>query len=114
MNTRILAPVLFSFFLACSGSAFAADGKITISAPANDATVTPNDDVEITYEAVLGPNGNHLHLYLDDKRIDVLHQLKGKADVGMIPAGSHKICLTENTASHAPTGVETCINVTSK
>lgn len=114
MKTKILAPVIFSAFLACSGSAFADAGKITISAPANNSTVSQNDDVEITYEAVLGPTGNHLHLYLDDKRIDVLHQLKGKADVGMIPPGSHKICLTENTVSHAPTGVETCINVTSK
>jgi hypothetical protein len=114
MNTRILAPVLFSLFLASSGSAFAAEGKITISAPANGATVGQNDDVEIIYEAVLGPNGDHLHLYLDNKRIDVLHQLKGKADVGLIPTGKHKICLAENTSSHVPTGVETCIDVTSK
>jgi hypothetical protein len=114
MNTKMLVPGFFSFLLACSGSAFAEAGKITISAPANDSTVSQNDDVEITYEAILGPNGDHLHLYLDNKRIDVLHQLKGKADVGMIPAGSHKICLAENTSSHVPTGVETCINVTSK
>jgi hypothetical protein len=114
MNTKMLVPVIFSTLLACSGSAFAAEGKITISAPANDATVGQNDDVEITYEAVLGPNGDHLHLYLDNKRIDVLHQLKGKADVGLIPPGSHKICLAENTSSHVPTGVETCISINSK
>ncbi len=114
MNTRFLAPVLFSLFLSCSGSAFAAAGKITISAPADKATVGQNDDVEITYAATLGPNGDHLHLYLDNKRIDVLHQLNGKADVGLIPLGDHKICLAENTSSHVPTGVETCITVTSK
>jgi hypothetical protein len=114
MSTRILAPVLFSLFLACSGSAFAEAGKITISAPADKATVGQNDDVEITYAATLGPSGDHLHLYLDDKRVDVLHQLKGKADVGLIPPGVHKICLAENTSGHVPTGVESCITVTSK
>jgi hypothetical protein len=114
MNTRILAPAFFSLLLAGSGSAFAEAGKITISAPSDGAMVGQNDDVEITYEAVLGPDGDHLHLYLDNKRIDVLHQLKGKADVGLIPTGKHRICLAENTSSHVPTGLETCIDVTSK
>ncbi len=114
MYPRILAPALLSLFLASAGSAFAEAGSITISAPLDKATVSQNDDVEITYAATLGPNGDHLHLYLDNKRIDVLHQLKGKADVGLIPLGDHKICLAENTSSHVPTGLETCITVTSK
>jgi hypothetical protein len=113
MNTRFLAPVLFSFLLGSAG-AFAADGKVTISSPADGAVVSPKDDVELSYEAIPGPNGDHLHLYLDGKRIDVLHPMKGKAEIGMLDPGKHHICLTVNTSSHAPTGVEKCIDVTSK
>ena len=114
MNRKILAPVFFSFFMASSGSVFAEAGSVTISAPDDGSTITPNDNVEITYAAVFSPNGDHLHLYLDKKRLDVLRQAKGKADVGMIPAGEHRICIEENTKGHVPTGSQACINITSK
>lgn len=133
MNTK----VLFSLFLAMMyGQALAADGKITINTPtlaytgvapppaaggkititppADNAMVSPMAKVSVNYEAMLGPNGDHLHLYVDGKRVDVLRQLKGSAELGALPPGKHKVCLTENTKSHAATGVEACINVTSK
>jgi len=114
MNTRIITPVLISLFLACSGTAYAEAGKITISAPEDGSSVAQNEKVEITYEVKLGPNGDHVHLYLDDKRVDVLRQLKGKAEVGMIPSGKHRICLTENSSGHVPTGPKACIDINSK
>lgn len=114
MNARILTPLVFSVFLASAGSVQAAEGSITIKTPADGATVSQDADTEVAYSATLGPNGDHLHIYLDNKRIDVLHQLEGKADVGYIPPGEHKICIAENTRSHVATGVETCISVTSK
>ncbi|MBI3902790.1 MAG: hypothetical protein HY306_07600 [Nitrosomonadales bacterium] len=113
MDIRILVPLLFAFLLGVT-SAQAAPGKITITSPANNATVSQNDNVELSYEAVPGPDGDHLHLYLDDKRIDVLHPMKGKADVGMLDPGKHRICLSINTRGHVATGVEQCIDVISK
>jgi hypothetical protein len=114
MNGKTLA-LIVSPLLLWSAVALAADGgSVTISSPADGAVVTPDDDVELTYEATKGPNGDHLHLYLDGKRIDVIHAMKGKAEVGMLDPGKHHICLAVNTAAHIATGAEKCIDITSK
>lgn len=113
MNTRLFAPAFFAFLLA-STNALAAPGKVIISSPTNGAMFSTNDKVVLTYEAVPGPDGDHLHLYLDGKRIDIIHQLKGMAEVGMLDPGSHHICLAINTKSHVPTGAEGCVDVTVK
>lgn len=113
MATRILAPVLLALMLG-SAQVYAAGGNITISSPMNGAQVSPHDQVELNYEAVLGPDGDHLHLYLDGKRIDVIRPVKGTASVGMLSPGKHHICLEVNTKAHVSTGVENCIDVTSK
>ncbi len=111
MNSKILT----SLFLALiCGQAFAADGKISISAPANGAMLSAKSKVTVTYDAMLGAEGDHLHLYVDDKRIDVLRQIKGSTEMDALPSGKHHICLTVNTKSHAPTGVESCVDVTSQ
>lgn len=111
MNIKILAPLLLTLFC---GLAYAADGKITISSPANGAMVSAKDMIPVVYDATLGPNGDHLHLYVDGNRVDVLRQLKGSTQLDAMPAGKHHICLSENMKSHAPTGVESCVDVTSK
>lgn len=113
MNTRFLAPAFFAFILG-SGGALAAEGKVTISSPANGATVGQHDNVELSYEAVPGADGDHLHLNLDGQRIDIIRPLKGKASVGTLSPGKHHICLTINNKGHVPTGVEGCVDVTSK
>lgn len=111
MNIKILPPIILA--LVC-GQAFAADGKITINSPANGAMVSAQNKVPVNYEATLGTNGDHLHLYVDDKRIDVLRQIKGSTKLDALPPGKHHICLTVNMKSHAPTGVESCVDVTSQ
>ena len=113
MNSRILVPAFFALLMG-SGSVLAAEGKVTISSPMNGAMVSSHDTVELSYEAVPGPDGDHLHLNLDGKRVDVIHQLKGMAKVGMLDPGKHHICLAVNTKGHVPTGAEACIDVTSK
>jgi hypothetical protein len=112
MQTKIALPTLLLSLL--SVPALADTGKITISSPADNATVSQHSDVAITYEAVLGDDGDHLHLYLDDKRVDVVRALQGTASVGMLPAGKHRICLVVNTKSHVSTGVQGCVDVTSQ
>ena len=98
----------------CSGSVFAAEGKVTISSPENGTAFSQHDDVVLKYEAIPGPDGDHLHLYLDGKRVDVIHQLKGSAKVGMLEIGKHHICLEVNTKGHVPTGAQACVDVISK
>ena len=111
MNFKMLAPLLLTLLW---GQAYAADGSITISSPGNGAMVSSSSKVPVTYAATLGPTGNHLHLNVDGKRVDVLRQIKGSAELDPLSAGKHHICLTENTSSHAPTGVETCVDITAQ
>lgn len=111
MNINRLAPIVLS--LLCT-SAFAADGSISISSPANGAMVSASKKTPVIYEAALGSNGDHLHLYVDGNRVDVLRETKGSAELDALPAGKHHICLTVNTKSHAPTGVESCVDVTAQ
>lgn len=113
MNNKILTPIL-SVFLFGSGMAFAAGGKVTITSPADGAMVGSNDKVKVGYEAIPGPDGDHLHLYVDGKRVDVLHQMKGTAEVGALSPGKHHICLAVNTKGHVPVGAEGCVDVNSK
>ena len=113
MNTKILTSVFVAFLL-LPDAAFSDDGMVTITSPANGARFKPTDSVELMYEALPGTDGDHLHLYLDGKRIDVIHSLKGKASAGMLSPGMHHICLAVNTKGHMPTGAQACIDVTSK
>ena len=105
--TAFLLPLLY-------GQAFAAEAGITVNSPSNGAVVSAQNKVQVNYAATLGPTGDHLHLYVDGKRVDVLRQIQGSAEFDASPAGKHHICLTENMKSHAPTGVEKCVDVTSQ
>ncbi len=111
MNINMLASLLLMLLW---GQAYAADGSITISTPTNGATVSAKNKVPVTYVAILGSTGDHLHLYVDGKRVDVLRPAKGTTELDPLPAGKHHICLSVNTSSHAPTGVETCVDVTAQ
>lgn len=111
MHTRILAPLFFTLLLGAA-SAYAEEGKVTIMSPANGAMVNSHDKIVLQYEAIPGPNGDHLHLNVDGQRQDVIHRLKGTEEVDPLPPGKHHICLAVNTKAHVPTGVEGCIDVT--
>ena len=111
MNIKMLVTLILS--LVC-GVVYAAEGSITILSPAKDAMFSVRNKVPVKYEAVLGPDGNHLHLYVDGKRVDILRQTKGTAELDPLSAGKHHICLTVNTITHAPTGVETCVDVSAQ
>lgn len=110
MHNRILVPLVFASIFGAA-SAFAAEGKVTIS------SVMPKepydkDKITLTYEAETGPTGDHLHLNVDGKRVDVIRPLKGTTTFGPLPSGKHHVCLAVNTAAHVATGVESCVDVT--
>ncbi|MFZ2301346.1 MAG: hypothetical protein WAW10_05695 [Gallionella sp.] len=113
MNNKIMKAAIFSFLLG-SSMAFAVNGKVTISAPADGAMVGSKDSIKLNYEAVPGSDGDHLHLNVDGKRVEVIRQLKGASEVAPLAPGKHQICLVVNTKGHVPTGVEGCVNVTSQ
>jgi hypothetical protein len=113
MKSEILTPVIIAFLLT-SVSADATEGMVTISSPQSESITYQHDNVVLSYKAILGPDGDHLHLNVDGKRMDVIHQLEGNIDIGKLAVGKHHICLAINTKSHVPTGNEGCVDITSK
>ena len=83
MKHNILIPLLLVLAFVSSG-AFAAEGKVVIKS-VSPSSVYANDKITLSYEATPGPEGDHLHLNVDGKRVDVIHQLKGNAVVDPLP-----------------------------
>lgn len=117
MKTRISRFVFAALLSACS-AAFAAEpqpqGSIVILEPADGAIVPTHTPVTIKWHAVWGPDGNHLHLYMDYRMMDIERAADGSDTIRILFAGKHKICLAIETSWHFPTGVRKCIEVTAK
>jgi hypothetical protein len=92
-------------------AALAADASVTISSPRDGAKISPKTEVDVVYEVTLGPNGNHVHLYVDSNDAVVLRALKGSHSVGTLAAGKHEICVKVVTKAHTPIGAQACVNV---
>ena len=95
-------------------AARAADASDTISSPQDRAQIRPKTEVNFTYEIVLGPNGNHAQLYVDNGEPVILRALKGSHSVGTLAPGKHQICLKEVNKAHTPTGSQACVNVSAE
>jgi hypothetical protein len=108
----LLKPLLFICALGLSGAVLAADASVTISSPADGAKVSASAPTKVTYEAVPGPKGDHVHLYVDGGEASVLRQLKGTTTVDTLTAGPHTLCIKIVDKGHTPIGVEKCIKVT--
>lgn len=106
---RTKAIIIAATLFAC-GTAFAAEGQVTITS-VMPKQISSKDKITLEYKATPGPTGDHLHLNVDGKRVDVIRQLSGTATVGPLPDGKHHICLAVNTAGHVATGVEGCVDV---
>lgn len=109
---RILTPLVVLFASAsCIQSALAADASVTITSPANGAKLDRLTLNKINYEIIPGPQGDHVHLYIDGKETAVLRQLKGSYPLDPPAAGSHEICIKVVNKGHTPIGVQQCIKV---
>jgi hypothetical protein len=105
-------------FLLSSGSAVAADmGSLTISSPQNGSIVVANTMLKLTYNVKLGPEGNHLHIYVDDQKPIVVRNVAGcpcTVDLPALSVGKHVILIDEARADHSLTGVKSSIVITAK
>jgi hypothetical protein len=92
-------------------AALAADASVTISSPRDGAKFDPKTEVDVVYEVTLGPNGDHVHLYVDSVEVAILRTLKGSHSVGELAVGLHEICINVVNKAHAPIGAQACVNV---
>ncbi len=114
---KLLAPFSLAALTVFAGAAYAADGSITITSPANGATLQGNALNKLDFNVKLSPNGNHLHIYVDDGNPiidrDIGH-CPCSIDLPKLAPGKHVIAVKEATVSHALTGVESTVTVTSQ
>lgn len=99
-----------SLFVAVS-LAYADVGSVTITTPADGATVTANTEHTLSFEVNPGDNGDHVHVYVDDKE-DILRELKGDYILPELAPGKHTIGIKVVNKNHTPTGAEKSITVT--
>lgn len=90
---------------------FADEGSVTITTPADGATLTANTEHTLSYEVNPGDNGDHVHIYVDDKE-DILRELKGDYILPELAPGKHTIGIKVVNKNHTPTGLEQSITVT--
>ncbi|CAH1190229.1 conserved exported hypothetical protein [Candidatus Nitrotoga sp. BS] len=109
---RTLNLLAISLFLGCYVPVvLAADASVTISSPTDGAKISSKSKIKVSYEVTPGQNGDHVHLYIDEKEAVVLRKLKGTHTVESLDPGKHAICIKIVNKGHTPIGVQACTNV---
>ncbi len=114
--------LLFSLLFGITTIAFAADGSITITSPADGATIKAGTKTELVYEINPGPRGDHLHIYVGDKdgvikagdMGDIVRSFKGSHTLPKLAGGEYTIIIKVVDRGHTPVGIEKTIKVTVK
>lgn len=86
--------------------------KVDISAPADGARLDAKAQIKLDYDITLGADGDHAHLYVDDRRIAMLRQTKGSYMIFPLDPGMREICIKIVNSNHTPIGVARCVKVT--
>ncbi len=119
---KLLNSLLVCFTLvALPSSVFAADaaamGSITITSPVNGAVLQSATGNKLEFNLHLSPNGNHVHIYIDDQSPIVYRDVSRcpcSIDLPQLTLGKHTVAIKEATSSHALTGVESSVTATVK
>ena len=72
---------------------------------------------KLEFNVHLSPDGNHVHIYIDDQRPIIdrdIHNCPCSIDLPNLTPGKHTIAVKEATVSHALTGIEGVTTVTVK
>jgi hypothetical protein len=104
----LLAALLFVPLPALAASA---EASVKITSPADGAKLDAMEQAKLVYEFAPGPRGDHVHIYVDNKEVDILRKLAGSYTLETLAAGAHTICVKVVNKAHVPIGVEKCIKV---
>lgn len=114
MNGKHLSAVLALSLLAAPPAMALGQGKVAITSPADGATLDAMAENRLVYEVDPGPRGDHVHVYVDDKEVGILRQLKGSYLLDAPSPGKHDLCVKVVNKAHVPVGVDKCVQVTVK
>lgn len=114
MRFSSISPCIFAALLSVSVAASAASGKayVKITSPVAGAKLDAMGQTKLVYEAAPGPNGDHVHVYVDNKEVGILRQLAGSYTLETLASGTRNICVKIVNKAHVPIGVEECVKVT--
>ena len=104
-------PALLAACALFASGVMAAEPSVTITAPADGATLDAMEQNRITYDVAPGPKGDHTHLYVDGKEVAILRELKGSRTLGSLAPGKHAICIKVVNKAHTPIDLEKCVKV---
>lgn len=110
--TMRLAAVLIPATIFLVPPVMAAEGSVTITTPEDGSVLDIMEQNKIVYDVVPGPRGDHVHVYVDNKEVGILRQLKGSYTFETLSDGKHEICIKVVNKAHVPIGLQRCINVT--
>lgn len=114
MNRKhFLVPLAVGLVLGFPAASLA-QGKVTITSPAEGATLDAMDENKVIYEVDPGPRGDHVHVYVDNKEVGILRQLRGSYTLETLSSGKRTICIKVVNKAHVPIGIEKCIRVSVK
>lgn len=111
MRSLSLPALLGVALLVCTQTGAAQNASVRITAPADGSTLDAMAQNRLDYAVVPGPQGDHVHLYVDGQEAAILRQLKGSHTLATLPPGRHDICVKVVNRGHTPIGVEQCIRV---
>lgn len=92
-------------------SAVAAEPHVTIRSPADGAKWDALAQNRIDYEVVPGSRGDHVHVYVDGREVDILRKLSGSHPMESLTPGPRTICIKVVNKAHVAIGVEQCVKV---
>ena len=110
--------VMLVSLLGSVGHVTAADmGSITVLAPKDGAMIPAGSPTKLTYNVKLSPDGNHLHVYVDDQKPIVDRDVSGcpcSVELPALTSGKHVVVIKEARADHSLTGLMSSTTVTAK
>ncbi len=112
-SSKVFAAAVLGLCLSAP-AAYAADGKVTISAPTKGAILDAMEENRVVYNVDPGPRGDHVHVYVDEQEVGILRQLKGSYLLESLASGQHDVCIKVVNKAHVPVGVQDCVKVTVK
>jgi len=94
-----------------AGQAQSAAASVTINEPQDGAEVASGKPVTLKYQVVPGPQGDHVHVYVNGTEVAILRELTGSYTVGVLPAGRNELAIKVVNRAHVPIGVESSVTV---
>lgn len=85
---------------------------IEIYAPAGGSVLPADTPFTLDYAILRSSGGHHVKIRIDDDEPQIVMRLKGKHQIRGLPAGTHRVRITEYTKHGVETGGDITLSIT--